>query len=236
MDKAEKKDCYLFKIMTLGNDGVGKSTLYYTFMGEPDKNQLIFDVGYKDIVGIAGKRMVKMEMMNPPEAKKTHMINHNRKTAILLMFDVTDETSFLKGYGYNGGVKYWHEEIMSTNQKILVFLIGNLMRTKSRQREVQYQEATEFASEYGLLYREIFADDAQQVDDVVGQCAEIICDRIDNNFYGPHDVPLKWDRHGIKIVGDREIIDAGMQEGDVPTKIRLGEQEPENEEPKEKSI
>jgi hypothetical protein len=75
------------------------------------------------------------------------------------MFDVTDKTSFHKGYGYNSGVKYLLYELMPGN-KILIFLIGNLMRTKSRQREVQYQEAAEFASEYGLLYREIFADDA----------------------------------------------------------------------------
>jgi hypothetical protein len=70
---------------------------------------------------------------------------------------------------------------------------------------------------------------------VIGQCAEIICDRIDNEFYGSYN-ERKWDRHGIRILGDRGIIDAGMQEGDVPTKIRLGEQEPETEEPEEKAI
>jgi GTPase SAR1 family protein len=101
MALAEKKDFYLFRIMTLGNDGVGKTTLYYTFMGEPDKTKIIWDVGYKDIFGIGGKRMVKMEMTNPPKAKDMLMIDRHIKNriAFLLMFDVTDDTSFLIRYG-----------------------------------------------------------------------------------------------------------------------------------------
>jgi GTPase SAR1 family protein len=115
----EKKDFYLFKIMTLGNDGVGKTTLYYTFMGEKDKTKFMMNVGYKDIVGIGGKRMVKMEMTDIPEAEHLQLMNTGiwyYKTAIFLMFDVTDETSFLKGDGYNGGVKYWLEELRTINK------------------------------------------------------------------------------------------------------------------------
>ena len=91
----------MFRIMTLGNDGVGKTTLYKTFIGEKDKTKFIWDVGYKDIVGIGGKRMVKMEMTDPPKAKDMSMIDRHIKNriAFLLMFDVTDDTSFLKGYG-----------------------------------------------------------------------------------------------------------------------------------------
>jgi hypothetical protein len=55
------------------------------------------------------------------------------------------------------------------------------------------------------------------VNDLIQQCAEFICNKIDDEFYGPYDVPRNWDRHGIKILGDRRIIDAGMQAGDVPT-------------------
>jgi hypothetical protein len=32
------------------------------------------------------------------------------------MFDVTDDTSFLNGKGYNGGVKYWLEELRTINK------------------------------------------------------------------------------------------------------------------------
>ena len=32
------------------------------------------------------------------------------------------------------------------------------MKTSNRKRQVAYEEAAEFAAEYGLIYREIFAD------------------------------------------------------------------------------
>ena len=63
--------------------------------------------------------MVKMEMTDIPEAKHLHTMNTGiwySKTVIFLMFDVTDETSFLKGVGYNGGVKYWLEELRTINR------------------------------------------------------------------------------------------------------------------------
>ena len=105
--KEKKNDFYVFKAMILGNDGVGKTTMFYKYMGE-DRKTYLCNVGYKDYVGIGGKRMVKMEITDIPESEVLRHWNTgiwHHKAAIFIMFDVTDETSFLIGKDrYNGGV------------------------------------------------------------------------------------------------------------------------------------
>lgn len=44
---------------------------------------------------------------------------------------------------------------------------------------------------------------------------------IDNGVYGPYDQPRNWDSYGIKLVGDREKIDAGLPLGQERTKMGI---------------
>lgn len=59
---------YLVRIMTLGNDGVGKSTFVRTYLGDLLENPDFMDVTYKDFWGAGGKTMIKVEVDDVPKS------------------------------------------------------------------------------------------------------------------------------------------------------------------------
>jgi septin family protein len=75
-DKRVGTDYYLFRIMLVGNDGVGKTTFFHTLMGEDVNKDEICRVGYKPIWGIADKLMIKIEVSDFPECRAVHGMNN----------------------------------------------------------------------------------------------------------------------------------------------------------------
>ena len=57
-----------------------------------------------------------------------------------------------------------------------------------------------------MQYFEISCLDTKEADKVVREAIDIICQNINSGTY-PWDAKKKWDSYGIKVMGDREIID-----------------------------
>ena len=55
--------------MTLGNDGVGKSTFVRAYLGDLLENPDFMDVTYKDFWGAEGKTMIKVEVDDAPKSE-----------------------------------------------------------------------------------------------------------------------------------------------------------------------
>eukprot|EP01115_Flamella_aegyptia_P005964 TRINITY_DN2509_c0_g1_i4.p1 TRINITY_DN2509_c0_g1~~TRINITY_DN2509_c0_g1_i4.p1 ORF type:complete len:203 (-),score=80.67 TRINITY_DN2509_c0_g1_i4:99-707(-) len=152
---------YLFKILVIGESGVGKSALLLRFAENTFSETFMSTVGVDFKIKKVNVRdkVLKLQIWDTAgqERFRTIMASFYRGAhGILLIFDVTDPGSFLK-------VKYWLEQIKGhAPESTVVLLVGNKIDDAQR-RQVDTKEATEFAAKLGLKYIETSAKDGTNV-------------------------------------------------------------------------
>jgi len=154
---------YLFKILLVGESGVGKSSLLLRFTDDTFSPSFISTVGVdfrlKKIN--VNDRIVKLQIWDTAGQERFRTITssfYRGAHGILLVFDVTNVNSFLK-------VKYWLEEIQShAPEGTCVALVGNKIDLTAK-RAVDQKEAEKFASQHGLKYIETSAKDSTRVNE-----------------------------------------------------------------------
>ncbi len=91
----------------------------------------------------------------------------------MLVYDVTNRESF-------ENLGRWLDETRSyANDKISLILVGNKSDLEAR-RAVTYEQGFEFAKRQKMLFCEVSAKNATNIDLVFAQLTEKICKRIDN--------------------------------------------------------
>jgi Ras-related protein Rab-1A len=141
---------YVFKILLIGNTGVGKSSLLMRFASD------IFSESFLPTLGVdfkirtmqAGEKLLKLQIWDTAgqEKFKNIVASYYRGThGILLVFDITDKNSFLD-------VQTWMEEAGKYSPEGVVrILIGN-KKDLHLERSVPYEEAKNFAESLGIHY------------------------------------------------------------------------------------
>ena len=91
----------------------------------------------------------------------------------MLVYDITRKETFLHA------VK-WLEEVRNNSSKnIVVILVGNKKDLESK-RQVSYEEGEQFAKENGLMFLEVSAKTALNVEDAFLQSANQILNTLDS--------------------------------------------------------
>jgi len=165
---------YLFKILVIGESGVGKSaillrfaenTFSETFMSTVGVDFKIKKVNVKD-------KVLKLQIWDTAgqERFRTIMASFYRGAhGILLVFDVTDPGSFLK-------VKYWLEQIKGhAPESTVVLLVGNKCDDATK-RQVDSKEAQAYSDKLNLNYCETSAKDGTGVAKAFTDLASLILD------------------------------------------------------------
>jgi len=166
---------YLFKIVFIGDSGVGKSAIITRFADN------VFNECYISTIGVDFK--IKSVMHNGKCAKlqiwdtagqerfRTITTSYYRGAhGIVIVYDVTDLYSFQN-------IKYWFEEIKKYNdQNIPIMLIGNKTDIPNK-RIVSKSDAESFASQYGLTYIETSAKSDTNVDKAFQLLTEELIDK-----------------------------------------------------------
>ena len=153
---------YLFKLIIVGDCGVGKSSLLLQFT---DAN--FYDT-YLSTIGVDFKiktiqidnKTVKLQIWDTAgqERFKSIITSYYRGShGLLLVYDVTSEKSF-------NNLDTWLNEIKSNikDRQITKILIGNKCENV-KNREVQFSDAEEFALKNNLTYLETSAKTAENV-------------------------------------------------------------------------
>ncbi|KAJ0970201.1 hypothetical protein J5N97_023078 [Dioscorea zingiberensis] len=146
---------YSFKVLLIGDSGVGKSSLLVTFISNHvDELSPTIGIDFKiKFLTVAGKRL-KLTIWDTVSIIKLGVNGSYYRGAqgIILVYDVTRRETFT-----NLSDEWAKElELYSTNQDCVKVLVGNKV-DKEADRMVSREEGIALAQEYGCLFLECSA-------------------------------------------------------------------------------
>eukprot|EP01118_Nematostelium_gracile_P015322 TRINITY_DN6118_c0_g1_i2.p1 TRINITY_DN6118_c0_g1~~TRINITY_DN6118_c0_g1_i2.p1 ORF type:complete len:206 (+),score=42.55 TRINITY_DN6118_c0_g1_i2:76-693(+) len=172
---------YLFKILLIGDSGVGKSCLLTRFADGTFAESYVNTVGVDfkiRTVTLEGKT-VKLQIWDTAGQERFRTITssyYRGAHGIVVVYDVTDQISFKN-------VKQWLQEIdRYASEQVNKLLVGNKVDMKDK-RVVDYDSAKTFANQLGgITYLETSAKQDQGVEQVFTTLAQEIKNRLANTI------------------------------------------------------
>lgn len=169
---------FLFRYIIVGDMAVGKSCILLQFTDNKFRNQHELTIGVEfgaKTVEIDSK-VIKIQIWDTAGQEAFQAITrtyYKGAVGALLVYDITRKETFLH-------VTKWLEEVRNNSSKnITVILIGN-KKDLEQKRQVSYEEGEQFARENGLLFLEVSAKTALNVEDAFLKSASEILLTFDN--------------------------------------------------------
>lgn len=153
---------HLFKLLVVGDSGVGKSCLLLRFADDTYSESFISTLGvdFKIRTMENGGEKVKLQIWDTAgqERFRTIVSSYYRGAhGIILVYDVTDRASFQN-------VQTWMTEISKyTKGPVNTMLVGNKCDLTSK-KAVSFDEAKDLADSLGVRFLETSAKNAHNVD------------------------------------------------------------------------
>ena len=146
---------HIFKILLIGDAGVGKSSILLRFTDDAFEEHLASTIGvdFKVKTVQLGGKTVKLTIWDTAGQERFRTLTSSYYRGchgIILVFDVNERSSF-------DNLKQWLDELelYSTTAHSSKLLVGNKIDLEDRQ--VTEQEATDFARQQAMMYLECSA-------------------------------------------------------------------------------
>jgi len=158
----QKKDYdVLYKLLLIGDSGVGKSCLLLRFADDAFTDNFISTIGVDfkiKTIEVEGKR-VKLQIWDTAGQERFQTITtsyYRGAHGLIIVFDVTNSSSF-------DNVKKWLDDVeRHASHSIVKLLVGNKCDLESK-RTVDYHTAKERADRMNMPYIETSAKDSTNV-------------------------------------------------------------------------
>lgn len=193
---------YLFKLLLIGDSGVGKSCLLLRFADDMYTDTYISTIGVDfkiRTIPLDGK-VVKLQIWDTAGQERFRTITssyYRGANGIIVVYDVTDRESF-------ANVKQWlHEIDRYASGSVHKLLVGNKIDLEKK-RVVSTQEGKEFADSIGIEFIETSAKMADKEANNVEETFTLISKQIKAKFVKPTAGKSK----GTKL-GQGQSIDDG---------------------------
>jgi len=167
---------YLFKLLLIGDSGVGKSCLLLRFADNTYTDSYISTIGVDfkiRTLEIDGKT-VKLQIWDTAGQERFRTITssyYRGAHGIIVVYDVTDKVSF-------NNVKQWLGEIdRYACQSVNKLLVGN-KADLTEKKVVEFNEAKEFADSLGISFLETSAKSSQNVEEAFLMMTRQIKERV----------------------------------------------------------
>ncbi|EZG76300.1 small GTPase family Rab subfamily protein [Gregarina niphandrodes] len=153
---------YLFKILLIGDSGVGKSCLLLRFADGNYTDSYISTIGvdFKIKTIMLEDKKVKLQIWDTAGQERFRTITssyYRGAQGIIVVFDVTDRDSY-------DHVRQWMHEIERyAGEEVNTLLVGN-KRDLTSERAVTYSEGEDLAASYGIRYVETSARECTNVE------------------------------------------------------------------------
>jgi Ras-related protein Rab-1A len=161
---------YLFKLLLIGDSGVGKSSLLLRFADDVFSDCYISTIGvdFKIRTVRVGEKTVKLQIWDTAGQERFRTLTtayYRSAHGVILIYDVNDKESFLH-------LDDWMGEVGKNScETINLMLVGNKCDVVGR-RQVDYQIAKSFAEDINVSFIETSAKDRTNVDKVFITMAE----------------------------------------------------------------
>ena len=187
MSNNEEDDtCQIYKILLLGDSAVGKSCLLLRYCDAKFQDLHLATIGLDfrlKTIFLEDNKKVKVQIWDTAGQDRFLAITKNYyrgANGILLVFDITDKTSF-------DHIKNWIEQIKEeAPENIIIYLVGNKIDCINN-RIISTEEGTKLAEEFGLKYYETSAKNDENVNstflDLIKEIDSIYSDS-NNHKYG----------------------------------------------------
>lgn len=147
-DESPRRQELNYKILTIGDSGVGKTCLLLRFTEDKFFPTYLATIGidYKaKSFNVDGKN-VKLKIWDTAGQERFKNITqqyYKGADGILLVFDVCDKSSFIK-------LREWVQQIKTHTKRVVVVMIGN--KCDKEDRVVSREEAEQLGEEFGYKY------------------------------------------------------------------------------------
>ncbi|CAO2186741.1 unnamed protein product [Urochloa humidicola] len=173
----------VFKCITIGDAGVGKSCLLLQFTDQRFRSELDPTIGCDcstRIIDIDGNP-TKIHIWDTAGQELYRSMNKSyyaRASMAILVYDITRRKTF-------DHVAMWLEDAVEvTPPNLTTVLIGNKCDLSDR-RAVSHEEGESFAEKHGLLFMEASAKTAHNVEEAFVVAARMVCKKIDAGVIDP---------------------------------------------------
>ena len=204
MSALPTKVFYQFKIILLGDSGVGKTSLLSRYTDEefienrPCTINTDFKIKSMIIDEYSSAQITIWDTCGQERYRSIARGYFKDAHGILLIYDVTDKRSFTD-------LDIWIEEIKKNTIKedISIILIGN--KTDSKFRNINTEQAENFAKNNNLMYCETSCKEGRNIENAFEMITkDIIKKQNNNNFYEDKDNNVKVFK-GKEIKREKEI-------------------------------
>ena len=164
---------YLFKLIIIGDSGIGKSCLLNRFADD------IFTDSYISTIGVDFKirtievngRLCKLQIWDTAGQERFRTITssyYRGAHGIVLVFDITNSESFTN-------CEMWLTEVQRyASEQVKIILVGT-KSDLSEKRKVAFADAQEFGAKHGMEYVETSAKITSNVESAFMNLAKDLC-------------------------------------------------------------
>ncbi|XP_057545433.1 ras-related protein RIC1-like [Amaranthus tricolor] len=191
---------YLFKLLLIGDSGVGKSCLLLRFADDSYVESYISTIGVDFKIRTVEQegKSIKLQIWDTAGQERFRTITssyYRGAHGIIIVYDVTDQQSF-------ENVKQWLNEIdRYASDNVVKILVGNKCDLTSN-KVVSYETAKAFADEIGIPFLETSAKNSTNVEEAFMTMAAEIKKRVASqpamNATKPTTVPIRGQPVGQK--------------------------------------
>jgi len=153
---------YLFKLLLIGDSGVGKSCLLLRFADDTYTDSYISTIGvdFKIRTVDLDTKTIKLQIWDTAGQERFRTITssyYRGAHGIIIVYDITDKESF-------DNVRQWLFEIdRYASENVCKLLVGNKSDLTNK-RAVEYEQAKTFADELNIPFLETSAKNAANVE------------------------------------------------------------------------
>ena len=159
---------YVFKIMLVGDSGVGKTSIVTRFLNGDMRDNIATMTGgieFKHVMFHVTdeerniKRAVKLQLWDSagqPRFRELAKAHFRNKQAFLLFYDVTERTSF-------DNIDMWMRGIKDVVNKPVVYLVANKCDCDADKQVVMFNEGKNMATKIGAPFFETSAQSGAEV-------------------------------------------------------------------------
>jgi Ras-related protein Rab-1A len=155
---------YLFKLLLIGDSGVGKSNMLLRFADDVYKEDYTATIGvdFKICTREIDGKLVKTQLWDTAGQERFRTITcsyYRGSHGIIVVYDVTDRTSFEH-------VRMWMQEIekYASGGETARLLVGNKCDMPASKRVISQEEGRELAQELGVPFMETSARHAHNIE------------------------------------------------------------------------